>query len=83
MATKGKKIIPNAELQKALKGFAPVFGSVEDHNIIDRLGRLSKLLGQVDNEALRSNGMPTGKMREILSLEQSLIKEITNRKMDF
>lgn len=89
MAPKTKKIIPNPELQKAMRGWAPVFGNSQDRTIVAKLELLQKKLQSVDNEILRGLKKDVGhraftsKMKEISGMERSLIAEITSRKQDF
>lgn len=83
------RIIPNPEFVKARQGFVPVFGNMQDSSVLKRMGKLNKLLESVDNEVLRGikradRDQPfSAKMKEALTLERSLIAEITSRKNDF
>jgi hypothetical protein len=58
------------ELQRALDGFTPVFGSAKDASIVDRVRQLRALLAK-----------PTE--RDTRYLERSLLEDITARNMDF
>ncbi len=83
-----RRIIQNPELVKALKGFSPVFANARDLVIVKQLEKLNKKLGGIDNEVLRGlkkdgRALRNTKEKEVLALEQALIKEITNRKNDF
>jgi len=82
-ARKEKLIIPNPDLQTAMRGWQPEFGNQEDLWISQRLGQLDKKLAEVDNKVLREGKDLTPRMREVLSVENGLISSINRRKMDF
>lgn len=80
------KVILNPELKLALRGYTPEFGNLVDQGILKRLSKLNGAIVKVDNEVLRGlkrNGTFNTKMREILTLEKSLVAEITRRNLDF
>lgn len=78
-----RKITRSPEMQQAMKGFVPVFGSDSDRRIIKEIGKYEKLLRAVDNETLRSGKRLSRKMEEVLSEEKKLAEIISKRNMDF
>lgn len=82
-----KKLSDNIRLDKALRGFIPVFGSDVDLRIMTDLGKLNKKLKSIDAKAFRElqeKRLPlTSKMREIEREEEQLGTRIIMRNFDF
>lgn len=87
--SKKNTVIPNPELERVLKGWVPVFGNTQDMALSKQIESLRAKLPMVDNEILRGTKKEakrtalTVKMREINTLEASLIYQISKRNMDF
>lgn len=78
------QIIPNQELLRVGRIFKPEYGNSADLNLFNRVMSYEKLLRSIDNKILRGDPKyHTKKMKDLLSMENSLIREITSRNMDF
>lgn len=77
------------DLELALKGFTPIFGSEDDISIAEDMGKLQKKLGEIDTVAFRKaeedrdDKKLTSKMKEIQREEKNLVYRITRRNFDF
>jgi len=86
---KPNDIVMNPKLELALKGFIPESGNLEDITIVKDLGKLYKKLGTINTQTFRelekrkAQNQLTSKMYEVQREEESLIRRITSRNLDF
>ena len=90
-ATKKKKdeVIFHPDLVQAMKGFRPEFPNNDDRVIAEDLAKLHRKASTIDCKQLRklenekSTKGITAKMKEVQRDEQSLIRRIISRNLDF
>jgi len=86
---KKDEVIFHPDLVQAMRGFRPVFANNDDRIIAEDLAKLHRKASTIDCKLLRkleetkSTKGITAKMKEVQRDEQSLIRRIISRNLDF